>query len=155
MKQLLNFLQMTWCDVLAAALRDRKILITAFILLGLVRLGLLLLPFQRLQRLLAQLGNINSQSQNNNQTSINKIIWAVETSSRYMPGVKCLARALTTQALMSRHGHSSQLRIGVAKGESGKLEAHAWIESQGKVIIGYLADLSRFVPMEAVGGGRL
>ncbi|MCP2732620.1 lasso peptide biosynthesis B2 protein [Limnofasciculus baicalensis] len=147
MKQLLNFLQMTWCN--------RKILITAFILLGLVRLGLWLLPFQRLQRLLVQIGNIHSHSQNNNQTSINKIIWAVETSSRYMPGVKCLARALTTQTLMSRYGHSSELRIGVAKGESGKLEAHAWIESQGKVIIGYLAELSRFVPMEAVGGGRL
>ena len=155
MKRLLNFLEMSWCEILAAPLRDRTILITALILLGLVRLGLWLLPFQRLQRLLAQISNINPQNQNNNQTSINKIIWAVETSSRYLPGVKCLARALTAQALMSRHGYSCQLRIGVAKGESGKLEAHAWIESQGKVVIGSLADLSRFVPMEAVGGGGL
>ena len=138
---------MTWCD--------RTILITTFSLLGLVRLGLWLLPFQRLRGLLTRIGNINSTIHKYNQTSIGKIIWAVETSSRYMPGVKCLARALTTQVLMNQHGYSSELRIGVAKGESGELEAHAWIESQGKVVIGYLADISRFVPMEAAGGGRL
>jgi hypothetical protein len=56
---------------------------------------------------------------------------------------------------MTRHGFSPQLRIGVAKGETGKLEAHAWIESQGKIVIGYLKDLSRFTPLPSLEGERL
>jgi hypothetical protein len=36
------------------------------------------------------------------------------------------------------------LRIGVSKGVKGNLRAHAWVESQGSVVIGELADLSGF-----------
>ena len=62
-----------------------------------------------------------------------------------MPGnVKCLARALTTEVLMNRSGYTPELRIGIAQSKTGKLEAHAWIESQGKVLIGQLEDLTRF-----------
>jgi hypothetical protein len=39
------------------------------------------------------------------------------------------------------------LRIGVAKGEAGKLEAHAWVESQGRIVIGGLRDLPYFTPL--------
>lgn len=145
MKRVRSFLQLSW--------RDKTILTIAFTLLGLVRLGLWLVPFQRLRLLLAKISNISFQNHEFKQVSIGKIIWAVETSSRYMPGVKCLARALTTQVLMSQHGHFCELKIGVAKGEQGQLEAHAWIESQGKIIIGYLADISRFMPLQPTGGG--
>lgn len=84
--------------------------------------------------------------------TVGKIIWTVNAASRYMPGVKCLARALTTQVIMSRHGLSGQLRIGVAKTERGKLEAHAWVEYQGRVAIGNLQDLSRFIPLPSLEG---
>ncbi|NET54236.1 MAG: lasso peptide biosynthesis B2 protein, partial [Merismopedia sp. SIO2A8] len=69
-----------------------------------------------------------------------------------LTGVKCLARALTTQVFMSRQGYSPQLRIGVAKGEGGQLEAHAWVESQGQVVIGYLGNLSYFTPLPSLEG---
>ncbi len=65
-----------------------------------------------------------------------------------MPGqVKCLARALTTQVIIRRQGYTPDLRIGVAKDEANRLEAHAWLELQGYVVIGLLPDLNRFVPM--------
>lgn len=84
--------------------------------------------------------------------SVGKIVWAIDTGTRYMPGgVKCLARALVAQTLMKQHGHPAQLRIGVAKGETGELEAHAWVEHRGKVAIGYLSDLQRYVPMPSYG----
>jgi hypothetical protein len=135
---------------------DRQLLLNTFILLGLVRLGLWLLPFQRLRQLLTKLGRSPLQYQQGQQIQLSKIVWAVNLSSRYLPGkVKCLARALTTQVIMTRHGFSPQLRIGVAKGETGKLEAHAWIESQGKIVIGYLKDLSRFTPLPSLEGERL
>ena len=86
--------------------------------------------------------------------SVGKIVWTVNAASRYMPGVMCLARALTTQVIMSRHGLSPQLRIGVAKTERGKLEAHAWVEYQGRVAIGGLSNLSKFVPLPSLEAER-
>ncbi|OLT60718.1 lasso peptide biosynthesis B2 protein [Moorena bouillonii] len=148
MKQLRKFLRLTS--------RERQLVINTFILLGLIRLGLWLLPFQTLRRLIAKISQPSLQAQGVNQTNLSKIVGAVNLSSRYMPGgVKCLARALTTQVLMSRCGYSPQLRIGVAKGEGGKLEAHAWVENQGQVVIGYLKDLSRFTPLPSFKGGKL
>lgn len=40
--------------------------------------------------------------------------------------------------------YTSQLRIGVAKDGRERLKAHAWVESQGKIVIGNVQDLSRF-----------
>ncbi|NEQ84407.1 MAG: lasso peptide biosynthesis B2 protein, partial [Moorea sp. SIO2I5] len=65
--------------------------------------------------------------------------------------VKCLARALTSYTLMVQYGYVPQLRIGVAKGESGQLEAHAWVENQGLVVIGQLPDLTRFKTLPSLG----
>jgi hypothetical protein len=45
---------------------------------------------------------------------------------------------------MSRHGYTSNLCIGVAKGQEGELKAHAWLENQGQVVIGDVADLPNF-----------
>ncbi|MFQ4140791.1 lasso peptide biosynthesis B2 protein [Chlorogloeopsis sp. ULAP02] len=136
------------CKLLRLNDRERNLLINTFILLGLVRLGLCLLPFQKLQQRLAI---ISQQSPQRDQISLNQIIWAVNASTRYMPGgAKCLARALTCQTLMNRYGYSPQLRIGVTKSEKGKLEAHAWIENQGQIVIGNLTDLSRFTPLPSL-----
>lgn len=125
---------------------DRRLLIKTFVLLGWVRLGLGLLPWHKLRQFLSVLSLKNRQI--HDLPTIEQIVWAVTVSSRYTPGgAKCLARALTTQILMSRYGYVGELRIGVAKGEQGQFLAHAWVESQGQIVIGYLQDLSRYTPM--------
>ena len=135
--------------------RERQLLLGTFFLLGLVRLGLWLLPFQTLRQILASISQTNPVGEQKYcPPTTDEIVWAVNLSSRYMPGgAKCLARALTTQVLMSRHSYSPQLRIGVAKGDGGQLEAHAWVESQGEIVIGHLRDLSRFTPLAVWQGG--
>ncbi|MDJ0616029.1 MAG: lasso peptide biosynthesis B2 protein [Calothrix sp. MO_192.B10] len=131
----------------------RRLLLNAFVLLTLVRLGLWLLPFAALQQIITKIRQANPEPEQVKQISVEQIIWAVNVSSYYMPGgVKCLARALTTQVLMNRHGYLPELRIGVAKVEGGQLEAHAWVESQGRVVIGNLTDLSRFTPLPSLEG---
>lgn len=142
------------------------LVLKTFIVLGLVRSGLLLLPFSKLQKLLITISQLllklsrrkkiniigltslpleSEKKSKTDEFQIKNIIWAVNVSSKYMPGkVKCLARALTTEFLMNCLGYYPELRIGIAKGETEKLEAHAWIESQGKVLIGQLEDLARF-----------
>ncbi|MCX7596683.1 MAG: lasso peptide biosynthesis B2 protein [Fischerella sp.] len=134
---------------------ERNLLVTTFLLLGSIRLGLWLLPFKNLLKLLEKINQLSQRSHSTNQVTLSKIIWAVNAVTRYMPGVKCLARALTTHVLMSQYGYAPQLRIGVAKAESGKLEAHAWIEYQGRVVIGNLADLYRFIPLPSLEGVKL
>lgn len=134
---------------------DRQLLITTFVLLATIRFGLWLLPFPTWHRLLAGITQVK-RLQQAEPTSILKIVWAVSVASRYMPGgVKCLARALVTQVLLNWNGHAAQLRLGVAKGEEGQLEAHAWVESQGQIVIGGLSNLSSFTPLPSFRGSRL
>lgn len=143
MKQLRKFLRL--------APSDRQLLLSSFVLLSLVKLGLLLLPFGVLQRLLAGIGRSNAIAAK--APTKEAIVKAVERSSRYMlGGAKCLARALTARVLLSRWGYSSELHIGVAKGEGGKFEAHAWVESDGEIAIGHLGDLARYTPMSSLEG---
>ena len=147
MKRLRKFLYLT--------ASDRQLLVSAGLLLGTIRLGLWLLPFQTWRRLLVRMTQTAEELPQTNQLCVDKVVWAVEVASRYMPGrVKCLARALATQVLLGRCGHLAQLRIGVAKSEQGQLEAHAWVESQGRIVIGGLKDLARYTPLPPLEGER-
>jgi Transglutaminase-like superfamily len=122
-----------------------------FISLALIKLGLFLLSFHTLLKFLAKINQPKLNVQIVNKVSVSKIIWAINVATKYMPGsAKCLARALTTAMLMSRYRHPCNLRIGVTKGEGGQLEAHAWIEYDGKVAIGYLANLERYVQLPSL-----
>jgi Transglutaminase-like superfamily len=123
---------------------DRQLLTFTVLLLISIRLGLWLLPFQTLLRKLNQVSYKAAQFPSQPPLSIASILWSVNVISRYFaPGSKCLARALTMKVLLDWQGQPNDLRIGVAKGD-GKLEAHAWVEVQGQIVIGYLSDLARY-----------
>jgi len=61
-----------------------------------------------------------------------------------VPAASCLTQALAMLVLLDWFGHSSELRIGVAKNGADRLKAHAWVECEGKIVIGRRMDLSRF-----------
>ncbi|MBW4516109.1 MAG: lasso peptide biosynthesis B2 protein [Timaviella obliquedivisa GSE-PSE-MK23-08B] len=140
---------------------DRLHLLNAFLLLSLIRLSLWLLPFRLVLKLVQRLSNPLQISQKGGSPvspdyPISHIVWRVNVSSQYMPGgAKCLARALTTQVLLHRQGYLPDLRIGVAKAAAGQLEAHAWVEYQGRVVIGQLKDLARYLPLPSLEGVKL
>lgn len=48
----------------------------------------------------------------------------------------CLRQALLLEVLLARKGIASKLKIGVRPGESGGVDAHAWVERDGRVLIG-------------------
>ena len=147
MRQLRKFLSLDFSD--------RLLLVVTFALLAAIRLGLWLLPFSTWHHALFDLMPAWLKLQPAEKASVSKAIWAVSIASHYMPGgVKCLARALATQILLHWHGYPADLRIGVAKGEGGQLEAHAWVESEGEIVMGYLSNLSHFTPLPAFGGSR-
>jgi hypothetical protein len=61
---------------------------------------------------------------------------AIRRAARFVPGARCLARALAGQALLSRRGVATDLRIGVTRREEKGLVAHAWLEREEQVILG-------------------
>ena len=144
--------QLSWCDL--------YLFFITFVLLGTIRLGLWLLPFHILLNILEKASQSNlpflTPDLPNPSLFLHKIVWSVNTATRNMPGgAKCLARALTAKFLMTRYGHFSELCIGVTKKNQGKIEAHAWIEYQGQVIIGFLPDLPRYIPLPSLKGVKL
>ncbi len=58
--------------------------------------------------------------------------WAVAAAAaHHLYPMRCLPRSLVLQTLLAREGIRSELRIGVRR-EDGGLEAHAWVEHQGR-----------------------
>lgn len=128
MKRLYRFLSLSS--------RDRRLLIKAALLLGIIRLGLWLLVFQTLRGLLLRVRWKSTGLSEADPLSLERIAWAIRVAGRYIPGVTCLVQALAAQVLLEQEGHPSCLRIGVAKDKNGRLQAHAWTESGGKVVVG-------------------
>lgn len=122
---------------------DRRLLVGTALLLGAIRLGLRLLPFRTLRRMVFRLAQAPAGSRRTNRSSVDRLVWAVTAASRYVPRATCLTQALAAQVLLGRHGHPSRLRVGVARSEEGRLQAHAWVDNQGKVIVGG-GELSRY-----------
>lgn len=140
MKPLRNFLRLSP--------QQRGLFLKTFVLLTKVRLGLRFFSFQDLRQRLSQPTGL---PQDVHGVKLGQIIWAVNISSRYMPGgAKCLAKALTTQTLMQTYGYPPELKIGVAKSDAGAFQAHAWIEYQGNVVMGQLDDLDIYTPLPSL-----
>jgi Transglutaminase-like superfamily len=128
---------------------EKRLLVKSAFLLGAIRLWLWLLPFHTLRSLLDKRKRRNIEGQKTDRASINKVVWAIDKASHRIPAVTCLIRALAALLLLERLGYPACLRIGVAKGKEGQLEAHAWVESGGRVVIGDVADMSRYVALSS------
>ena len=129
---------------------ERWLLMKATLLLGVVRVGLWLLPFATVRRLLDKLTETPVRVRNR-ERSRNDVVWAVETAGRCVPPAStCLSQALTAQVMLLRRGHPAVLHIGVVKEEGGFL-AHAWVESDSEVMIGGHG-LDRYTPLTVLEG---
>jgi hypothetical protein len=119
-------------------------------LLVIVDCGLRLWPFPRLQAILARRRWRWRTPQTVGERVLNRLVWAVEVSGRY-GGASCLKQALTLQWLLSRRGVSTRLWLGVQSDEA-TLRAHAWLEHDGRVIIGG-ALAEGYTPLHGFDGG--
>jgi hypothetical protein len=137
-------------------LSKRRLLLRAALLLWAVRLGLWLLPLTALRRLLAKLKPAEPIVRANRKSKeIDKIVWAIAQASRYVPVATCLTQALAGQILLTQHGEPAILQIGVAKNEKGELQAHAWVESRGRIVIGASRELFRYTRLPSLEGKLL
>jgi hypothetical protein len=110
--------------------RRRLLVLRAAVAVTGFRLGLAVLPFGRVRTLAARRGPARKP-----RASVQDLAWSVTAAGRVLRST-CLADALALQYLLVREGYPAGLRIGVAKTPAGDLEAHAWLESGGRVLIG-------------------
>lgn len=72
------------------------------------------------------------------------LIRLLAAACRIVPFTTCLSRAMAGQRLLTACGYFSKLHIGVAREKGEKLEAHAWLSLDGRIILGNAPDLDRY-----------
>ena len=129
---------------------DRWLVVEAILLTGFVQAGLRMLSFATLIRLLAVAKRFRRRS----RPRPSRIAWAVDAAARLLPGRTCLTDALAADVMLCRCGYRSLLRIGVKKrsGGAGPLEAHAWVESDGSIVVGEMETLDDYWRLSNRGG---
>lgn len=107
---------------------DRGLLCAAWVSLVRARIAVSVIPLPRLRRNPPPVARPGADPA--------RIAWALRVASRFVPRPTCLVRALAAQRLLAKHGHASDLRIGVAKSGAAGFAAHAWVECGGAVLVG-------------------
>ena len=127
---------------------QRRLAVRAFFLLIVVRFALWVLPFTAVARWVGNLGK--KYKLHANGLSPHQLTSLISSAADYVPGASCLTQALVSHVVLSLCGYTPLLKIGVAKSVTNQMEAHAWVEWEGKVIIGQLGDLERFTQLQQV-----
>jgi hypothetical protein len=130
--------------------QEKLLFLQTMLVLTSVTLGLRALPWLKLQRLLLKLANWHARSAVRRRVSLRSITQSIRAASHYIPKATCLPQALTAQHLLIWNSYPADFQIGVAKDANGKLEAHAWVTSQNKIIAGGERTTNRFVSLSAV-----
>ena len=111
--------------------QERLLVFQAVFAMYLIRLSLALFSLRTVHRLA-----VNITWRCDESLSADRIVWAVRSAARFVPGSTCLVQALAAQALLMRYGYRTLLTIGVAKNENNRLGAHAWVTCEDEVLIG-------------------
>lgn len=74
-----------------------------------------------------------------------RIAHAITIASGLVPAASCLTQALAAQWLLHRRGEFVRLCVGARRSRNG-IEAHAWLEHDGGILLGQLPDLQHFQP---------
>lgn len=129
---------------------DRRVVLEAVALLALTSVGLHLFRFQTLRRTLTfrprpltrqSLAPRGAESSTN---AVARVTWGVTAAATRFPvSTSCLVRALAADAMLRHRGFASEVRFGVRKrgDRVSPLEAHAWVECDGEVVLGEIESL--------------
>jgi hypothetical protein len=114
--------------------------------LKMIQLGLKLSSLKRVKRVLVWIARSFSNPWPVDPQYRERVAWAASVTGKRLIGDQpCLVQALAVQLLFTRRNIPADLCLGVAKEKDGQLAAHAWVESEGEIVIGGSAeDLSRY-----------
>jgi Transglutaminase-like superfamily len=118
---------------LSFSIQDWILLAQAWSLLLAIDIGLRILPFRKVQSWLKpppqeEISAIQAE------TVIRRSTEFLDLAARHhLYPMTCLRRSLTLQWLLAKGGLDAAVQFGVRR-ENGTLQAHAWLDYQGRVI---------------------
>jgi hypothetical protein len=122
---------------------ERATLLRALVWLPLVALQLRLRGFDAASRVARRVGARSDRAPDPRATAR-----LVATAARHgLHRGNCLSQSLTLQRLLARNGIAAELRIG-ARRAGEKLEAHAWVEHEGRPLNDGADVAQRFPPFD-------
>lgn len=133
----------------------KKLLLESLSLMLLIRISLWIFPFGWLRRCLERFESSRGDHKEVDWQVINEVIRAIRTSSRLVPKATCLTQALATRTLLRLRAQDSQLRIGVDKDAEDLLTGHAWVEIDGRIIVGKVPRQERYTVMKQSSASSL
>jgi hypothetical protein len=146
MKRLLKFLHLTAAE--------RRLLARALFCLAVARVRLWVLPLRPLLERAPRMAAVPDGGSGSDALPAERVAWAIGAVSRYLPGTRnCLTQALAARAMLARQGRAAHLRVGAAKDAKGRFTAHAWVECEGKIVIGGRG-VSQYAAFPPLGGER-
>ena len=98
------------------------------------------------------LGDLRDSTVVAHPSAIGSVRRAITAVAARFPSATCLVQALAADAMLRRRRLASELRLGVRLRDHGDsadvpdvpIEAHAWVECDGGVVIGAVAHQSEF-----------
>lgn len=117
----------------------KRVLLAAAGWLVLASIALRSLPFRTAKRIFSC-----HVAATRDKISVETLCWAIAAAARRIPGCRCLAQALAGARLLRAHGVAADVVIGVAAPAGGTLDAHAWVISNDRVLIGGALSEQRF-----------
>ena len=132
--------------------QERCLFAQAYLLLGVLRAAILLLPFRTITSMMGLVQGEQPTASGDIPTARTAdIAWAIQAAAARTPWESaCLAQALTGMLLLTRRGINATLYLGVAKDESDPqaMSAHAWLRC-GAVILTGAGGLERFAAISS------
>jgi hypothetical protein len=129
---------------------ERRLLLRALFLLAITRVGLWILPYRKVDQWSRSAALRSPHTRGITSFDIDGICRAISSAAKFVPGASCLTQALVGQILLGQAGHAVEMQIGVIRKDGSPLQAHAWLEIAGRVVLGDLPHLSGMQPLRPV-----
>lgn len=139
MERLRKFWRLPWAD--------RSLLCQAAFRISLAAVAVRLLPFSWWRSRLNP--KPSSRSARSGQDQVDRIVWAVEVAARHVPGATCLVQSVVGAEMLRQAGHQAEIHVGVNGRPDQALRAHAWVESEGRILLGGEGSASQYVPLSS------
>lgn len=122
--------------LLRVTLGEIWLLAVALPVVATVRVALWILPSRTILSIVRRSALASRAEATHPRVPASLIVWAVEAASRRIPRATCLTQAIAAQFLLRCFGQGAQICFGVAHASTGTFRAHAWLECEGRPVLG-------------------
>ena len=112
---------------------DTSLFIEAWMLLWSCRIALWCVPFPRVLAFAQFCAELRSSPR---LLTAEQAVRCIQRTLTFTWRASCLTQALAGWIMLTRHGASSRINIGVASPQERTFSAHAWLQAGGRVILG-------------------